>query len=87
VERRDADGVVITGVCGSGKSSVAAEIAYMLEQRHQPYALLDLDYLRWAGTGSGERAGVGDSAETPRQSRHLLRTCRRWAWPRRTSPR
>ena len=56
MERRDADGVLITGVYGSGKSSVAAEIAYMLEQRHQPYALLDLDYLSWAGTGSSDRA-------------------------------
>ena len=56
MERRDADGVLITGVYGSGKSSVAAEIAYVLEQRHQPYALLDLDYLSWAGTGSSDRA-------------------------------
>jgi len=44
---RAAEGVLITGVYGSGKSSVAAEIAYLLEQRHQPYALLDLDYLGW----------------------------------------
>ena len=44
-----ADGVLITGVYGSGKSSVAAEITYLLEQRHQPYALLDLDYLGWVG--------------------------------------
>jgi hypothetical protein len=56
VERRDGDGVLITGVYGSGKSSVAAELAYMLEQRHEPYALLDLDYLSWAGTGSSDRA-------------------------------
>jgi cellulose biosynthesis protein BcsQ len=55
VERRDAGGVLITGVYGSGKSSVAAEIAYILEQRHQPYALLDLDYLSWAGTGGSDR--------------------------------
>lgn len=41
------DGVLITGVFGSGKSSVAAEITYLLEQRAQPYALLDLDYLGW----------------------------------------
>jgi hypothetical protein len=26
---------------------VAAEIAYLLEQRRQPYALLDLDFLGW----------------------------------------
>jgi predicted kinase len=44
-----ADGVLITGVYGSGKSSVAAEITYLLEQRDQRYALLDLDYLGWVG--------------------------------------
>ena len=27
----------------------------MLEHRHRPHALLDLDYLSWAGTGSGSR--------------------------------
>ena len=43
---------MITGVYGSGKSSVAAEITYLLEQRDQPYALLDLDYLGWVGDHS-----------------------------------
>ena len=47
---------MLTGVYGSGKSSVAQEIAYLLEQRGEPYALLDLDYLSWAGTGTGDRA-------------------------------
>lgn len=47
---------MITGVYGSGKSSVAAEVAYLLEQRGEPYALLDLDYLSWGGTGSNDRA-------------------------------
>ena len=58
MERRDGDGVLITGVYESGKSSVAAEIAYLLEQRLQPYALLDLDYLSRTGTatGSSDRA-------------------------------
>lgn len=51
-----AEGVLITGVYGSGKSSVAEEIAYLLEQRGEPYALLDLDYLSWAGTGTSNRA-------------------------------
>ena len=50
------DGVLITGVYGSGKSTVAAEIGYLLEQRSAPYALLDLDYLSWAGTGAEDRA-------------------------------
>jgi adenylylsulfate kinase len=57
VTRRRAEGVLLTGVYGSGKSSVAEEIAYLLEQRGEPYALLDLDYLSWAGTGTGDRAG------------------------------
>jgi adenylylsulfate kinase len=51
VNTRTAEGVLLTGVYGSGKSSVAEEIAYLLEQRGEPYALLDLDYLGWAGTG------------------------------------
>jgi adenylylsulfate kinase-like enzyme len=46
---RDAKGVLITGVYGAGKSSVAAEMAYLLEQRPEAYALLDLDFLSWGG--------------------------------------
>jgi chloramphenicol 3-O-phosphotransferase len=53
---RRAEGVLLTGVYGSGKSSVAQEIAYLLEQRREPFALLDLDYLSWGGTGTGDRA-------------------------------
>jgi hypothetical protein len=56
VERREAEGVLLTGVYGSGKSSVAVEIAYVLEQQGKPFALLDLDYLSWAGDGNGDRA-------------------------------
>jgi adenylylsulfate kinase-like enzyme len=56
VNTRQAEGVLLTGVYGSGKSSVAEEIAYLLEQRGEPYALLDLDYLSWAGTGTDDRA-------------------------------
>ena len=53
---RRAEGVLLTGVYGSGKSSVAAEIACLLEQQGQRYALLDLDYLSWAGLGTNGRA-------------------------------
>jgi len=56
VDKHEAAAVLLTGVYGSGKSSVAEEIAYLLEQQGQPYALLDLDYLSWAGTGAGDRA-------------------------------
>jgi hypothetical protein len=43
--------VLITGVYGSGKSSVAQEIAHLLEKRNAAYALLDLDFLGWFDTG------------------------------------
>lgn len=45
---RRREGALVTGVYGSGKSSVAEEMAYLLEQRGGRYALLDLDYLSWA---------------------------------------
>jgi hypothetical protein len=57
VDRPGAEGVLITGVYGSGKSSVAEEIAYLLERRGERYALLDLDFLGWAATGAADRAG------------------------------
>jgi hypothetical protein len=56
MDERRAEGVLITGVYGAGKSSVAEEIAYLLEQQGEPYALLDLDYLGWADTGSEDQA-------------------------------
>jgi adenylylsulfate kinase-like enzyme len=33
MDQHGAEGVLLTGVYGSGKSSVAQEIAYLLEQR------------------------------------------------------
>ncbi len=50
------EGVLITGVYGSGKSSLAAEIGYELEQRGELYALLDLDFLGWVGDHDTGRA-------------------------------
>jgi len=44
---RSPEAVLITGVFGSGKSSVAVEIAGVLEERDVPFALLDLDFLAW----------------------------------------
>ena len=55
VNDRRAEAVLLTGVYGSGKSSVAAEIAYLLEQQGELYALLDLDYLSWTGPDTGDR--------------------------------
>ncbi len=53
---RSAGGVLLTGVYGSGKSSVAAEISYLLERRRQPHALLDLDYFGWGGGNFDDHA-------------------------------
>ena len=50
------EAVLLIGVYGSGKSSVAQEIAYLLEKRNASYALLDLDFLGWFDTG-GEPTG------------------------------
>jgi hypothetical protein len=47
------EAVLLIGVYGSGKSSVAQEIADLLEKRNAPYALLDLDFLGWFDTGGG----------------------------------
>jgi len=55
---QDAEAGLITGVFGSGKSSVAVEIADVLEKRHAPYAVLDLDWLAWFGTGDDDDATV-----------------------------
>ena len=60
------EGVLITGVYGAGKSTVAAEISYLLEQRRQPYALLDLDFLGW-----GVNSFDGSSAGNPFLLRNL----------------
>ncbi len=56
MESRGPEGVLLTGVYGSGKSSVAAEIGYLLEQRNELYALLDLDYFGWVGDHATGRA-------------------------------
>ena len=46
--------MLITGVYGSGKSSVAEEMAAVLEEHNASYALLDLDFLAWFDTGDEE---------------------------------
>jgi hypothetical protein len=60
-DRCGADGGLIPGVYGWGKISVATEMAYVLKQRSQPYALLDMVYLTWADTGRSDRAELGSA--------------------------
>ena len=43
----DPRSVLLTGVYGTGKSSLAAEMADVLDQGSVAYAALDLDWLNW----------------------------------------
>ncbi len=45
------EAALITGVYGSGKSSVIEEMADVLERRGTRYAALDLDWLSWFDAG------------------------------------
>jgi hypothetical protein len=54
-------GVLISGAYGTGKSSVAAEIAETLERRGVSYGAIDLDWLMWfdvPGMEHGAARGV-----------------------------
>ena len=46
--------ILISGVYGVGKSTMAAQIADLLEARGVHYAALDLDWLSWAWSDDGD---------------------------------
>ena len=48
------EAVLIIGPYGSGKSSVGAELADLVEGPNLPYALIDLDVLGWYGTETSD---------------------------------
>jgi hypothetical protein len=50
------EAVLLTGLFGVGKSTIAAEMADLLEDAGVPYAALDLDWLTWCNAGDGDRA-------------------------------
>jgi hypothetical protein len=50
------EAVLLTGLFGVGKSTIAAEMADLLEDAMVPYAALDLDWLTWCNVGDGDRA-------------------------------
>jgi shikimate kinase len=61
-------GVLICGPYGTGKSTVAEEIATRLEADGVPFAAIDLDWLMWFDTGTGdeevgERLGLENVAD------------------------
>jgi hypothetical protein len=52
------EAVLICGAYGAGKTSVAAEMAELLEASDVPYAAIDLDWLAWANiAGAHGEAG------------------------------
>jgi putative protein kinase ArgK-like GTPase of G3E family len=59
VARPDAEAVLITGVFGTGKSSLTAELAYELEQRGAPYAATTC-----ARQASGSMPQLGPTSST-----------------------
>ena len=50
------EAVLLTGLYGVGKSTIAAEMAELLEDAGLSYAALDLDWLTWCNVGDGDRA-------------------------------
>jgi hypothetical protein len=54
------EGVIISGLFGTGKTSVAEEIAVRLERAHVPFAAIDLDWLVWFDTGREEPRSEDD---------------------------
>ena len=49
--------VLLTGVYGVGKSTVAVEMAEVLETAGEPYAVVDLDFLGWFAAGDDGPGG------------------------------
>ena len=48
------EAVLVTGTFGSGKTTVVAEMAELIERREFRYAALDLDWLSWGWPGDDE---------------------------------
>jgi hypothetical protein len=66
----EVEGVLITGVYGAGKSSVAEEIAHALEARGARFGAVDLDWLMWFGVpGSSPKPPAGVLSQPRRSGR------------------
>jgi adenylate kinase family enzyme len=52
--------VLLTGVFGVGKSTLAADLADRLDEAGVPVAALDLDWLTWTNVSGAGRAGEHD---------------------------
>lgn len=47
----DAEAVVVTGVYGAGKSTVVADLGFVMEARGLTYGAIDVDWLGWFDDG------------------------------------
>jgi hypothetical protein len=52
------EGVLVTGVYGTGKTSVCEELAELLESAGAAYCAIDLDWLTWFGIAGLDSAAV-----------------------------
>jgi energy-coupling factor transporter ATP-binding protein EcfA2 len=52
--------IVLSGAVGSGKTTLLLQIAAVMEERGEPYALIDLDWLAWVHPAAGSERGVGE---------------------------
>jgi hypothetical protein len=54
----DVEGVLVIGTYGAGKSTVAVELATLLERQRTPYALVDVDFIGWFGVEADDDAEI-----------------------------
>jgi energy-coupling factor transporter ATP-binding protein EcfA2 len=52
--------IVLSGAVGSGKTTLLLQIGALLEERDEPYALIDLDWLAWVHPATGSERSVGE---------------------------
>jgi putative protein kinase ArgK-like GTPase of G3E family len=58
-----AEAVLVTGVYGSGKSTVVADIGGLLEERGEYYGVLDIDWLGRFDAGATRSAPASGAGE------------------------
>lgn len=59
-DAQPAEAVLLGGLFGVGKSTVAADMAALLEMAGVPYAALDLDWLAWTNANGSTRVDFID---------------------------
>ena len=52
------EAVLLTGLFGAGKTTIAVEMAHQLEVANVPFAAIDLDWLMWANVPLDDHTGA-----------------------------